>query len=177
MTEPKTAAEKWARLQQFPDYEVSNRGQVRHHDKMMSTWANSDGYRMVTLRAPGIEKKARVHRLVAMAFCDGHRPGLEVNHKNGDKTNNHADNLEWVTTQENVIHSFRLGLRVPNVMLGEKNPGAKLTENDVRDIRRHAAEPYRGMFSELARRFGVSDSTIRAVVTRKCWRHVQEPPK
>lgn len=56
-------------------------------------------------------KRFFVHRLVAYHFVDGYQDGLVVNHKDGNKLNNEADNLEWVTRSENDLHAFKLGLR------------------------------------------------------------------
>ena len=63
-----------------------------------------------------------VHRLVALAFVPGWREGLEVNHKNGDKTDNRADNLEWVTHSENHRHSR-------DVLLKDVKPVALIDDN------------------------------------------------
>lgn len=67
-------------------------------------------YKRVSLSKHGIRKKYFVHRLVAETYCDGHREGLIVNHKDGNKTNNHFSNLEWVTYSENNIHALENGL-------------------------------------------------------------------
>lgn len=57
------------------------------------------------------EKRLYVHRLVAEAFISSPEMGMQVNHKDGDKQNNHVSNLEWVTHQENAIHAVSTGLR------------------------------------------------------------------
>lgn len=56
------------------------------------------------------KKTIRPHTAVASTFVDGYADGLVVNHKDGNKTNNHFSNLEWVTNQENVVHAVNLGL-------------------------------------------------------------------
>lgn len=72
----------------------------------------TDGYPTVTIR----HKKYPVHRLVATNFLDTPtNPDRKyVNHKDGDKSNNHMNNLEWVTASENVAHAIKLGLRKTN---------------------------------------------------------------
>lgn len=60
------------------------------------------GYHMVML---GAKNKRYVHRLVAEAFCDNPNNLPQVNHKDGDKTNNRCENLEWVTRSQNQKHS------------------------------------------------------------------------
>ena len=106
---------------------------------------------------------AQVHQVVMLAFV-GQRPeGLEVNHKDGDPTNNELENLEYVTKKENCLHSCRVLGRGR----GENHGAAKLTDQFVREIRSstesHAA---------LARRLGVPYNTIYFARTRRSWAHV-----
>lgn len=68
---------------------------------------HSNGYLRATIHG----KDEYVHRLVAMYFCDHPEGKDEVNHIDGDKTNNRADNLEWCTRAENNLHAFKTGLR------------------------------------------------------------------
>ena len=67
------------------------------------------GYQCCILRKDGKNHNVMIHRLVAKAFVDGDS-NLEVNHKDCNKDNNHKDNLEWVTTQENISHAWANGL-------------------------------------------------------------------
>jgi hypothetical protein len=67
------------------------------------------GYLTVNFQMRG--KKYYIHRLVAEHFIDGDS-SLEVNHKDGDKKNNYVSNLEWVTSRENQLHAFKLGLQI-----------------------------------------------------------------
>lgn len=108
------------------------------------------------------------HVLIADAFIGKRPEGLEVNHKDGDKTNNRKDNLEYCTPKENIRHSFEHGL-APN-QKGSRNPGSKLTEEDVIEIRK-----LKGVMShrEIGIIFGVCQPTITCIINRKFWRHVQ----
>ena len=93
-------------------YQISNLGQVKNINtgKILTGDTNNIGYRRVTLYTP-IKKRFFVHRLVAIHFCPGMEEGLVVNHKDGNKLNNNADNLEWVTHSQNDKHAFQLNLR------------------------------------------------------------------
>ena len=71
---------------------------------------NSAGYKRVTLYTP-VKKRFFVHRLVAYHFCEGYKEELVVNHKDGNKQNNHYLNLEWVTKPENDLHAYANNLR------------------------------------------------------------------
>ena len=100
-----------------------------------------------------------VHRLVAEAFCDNPDSKPEVNHINGDKMDNRAENLEWVTPQENYEHAMLNGL------VGR----LKLTEHDVRNIRR---EGKRGNQKVLAALYGVTLHQINGIVNGRFWKAV-----
>jgi hypothetical protein len=69
------------------------------------------GYLSLTIYKNGERITRSVHRLVAEAFLGGPHPGFDVNHIDGDKTNNRIENLEWCTREENVQHAVRTGLR------------------------------------------------------------------
>lgn len=93
-------------------YQISSMGNVKNvkTNKLLLGDVNRVGYKRVILYSP-VKKRFFVHRLVAYHFVDGYQDELVVNHKDGNKTNNCADNLEWVTRSENDIHAFKLGLR------------------------------------------------------------------
>lgn len=123
-----------------------------------------NGYKVVSLYKDFKPDKRYVHRLVAEAFL----PRLEVNHKNGIKTDNRLENLEWMTTSQNVLHAKQvLKVYAPK---GEKSPQAKLTENDVREIKKLKKEGK--TMQELATQFGVCTSGISRIVNRQLWSHV-----
>lgn len=87
-------------------YQVSNLGRVKSlrnkKPLIMRTHVNNSGYEMVRFSVKGKTYNFTVHRLVAREFCDGHTEGMVVNHKDANRLNNIADNLEWVTQKENV---------------------------------------------------------------------------
>ena len=94
-------------------YEISNLGNVRsiRRNKVMKPGSHRFGYRYVILCKEGSNKSVLVHRLVANAFIP-RIPGKEdVNHIDGDKSNNCVENLEWVSKSENMKHAYQSGLR------------------------------------------------------------------
>lgn len=105
-----------------------------------------------------------IHRLVAEKYIPNPENKPQVNHKDGNKLNNCVDNLEWVTNQENRNHAVDNDLQVT----GEKCSWAKLTEENVKEIR---ANP--GYENEYwARKFKVSRSTISDVVNYRTWKRI-----
>ena len=77
------------------NYEISNFGNVRNKKtkQILTGDVNNAGYRRVTLYVP-IKKRFFIHRLVAYHFCEGFNEEFVVNHKDGNKLNNHINNLE-----------------------------------------------------------------------------------
>ena len=100
----------WVRTNRNPNYEVNADGYVRNarNNRILTNAPNNKGYMTVSLgkRLPG----QFVHHLVAEAFVPGYKPGLDVDHKNGKKWDNRAENLEWCTRSENVKRAFEMGL-------------------------------------------------------------------
>ena len=93
-------------------YQVSNLGNVKsfkfNPPKNIYQDTTKAGYKQVKLYKNRKSKNIGVHILVAKAFVDGYKDGLEVNHKDLDKTNNVYTNLEWVTRSENQQHQYKL---------------------------------------------------------------------
>lgn len=92
--------ETWKVINDFPNYEISNFGNIRNKTKLLKIVPNKQGYNIVVL-CNGIRKTINVHRLVAAAFVPNPENKPCVDHIDGDRANNHADNLRWVTAKEN----------------------------------------------------------------------------
>lgn len=106
------------------EYLVSDEGYVLNKkgtDKLHGS-INWKGYVIITLMVDGKPKAVAEHTVVARAFCEGYKEGMQVNHKNGIHTDNRACNLEWVTPLENVRHSIEV-LGFDKISI--KNPNAK----------------------------------------------------
>lgn len=153
-------------------YEISNLGRLKstgQRKTILKLHKNEKGYFRVKLYCKGKTKTYRLHRLVALAFVDNPEEKPEVNHKDGDKENNYATNLEWSTRKENVVHSFDNGL---NKTRGEGNHHAKINEDKVRDIRRmYDSKKYTQL--ELSKLFGISRPNVSSIVRRESWKHVE----
>lgn len=135
-------------------YEVSDCGRVRRADGLIKkAEADRAGYLRLSLWANGKATKFLVHRLVAAHFHG--ESDKQVNHKDGDKSNNHVANLEYVTARENIQHAIATGLRD---FAGGKNARAKLSADQVRLIRTCEVAGTR-----LAKQFGVTKRVIYLV--------------
>lgn len=96
----------WKTIEEFPLYEISDAGRVRNKktQRELVLAIQPNGYVRVNLRRDKQSYSQYVHRLVAQAFVEGDHT-LEVNHIDGNKQNNTATNLEWVTHKRNMRHA------------------------------------------------------------------------
>ena len=101
-------------------YTISNQGRIFKDGKQLINRLNADGYYVVTTKNYNQQYRSTgVHRLVALAFCDGYSSTKnEVNHKDYNRTNNCSENLEWVTHADNVRYSNKNHAR----LYGKENP-------------------------------------------------------
>lgn len=92
----------------YGNYSVDRSGRVyaHHLNKYLSEYDNGLGYMAVKLRKDGKRKQFYVHRLVATTYLDNPYDLPDVNHKDGIKSNNAVDNLEWISKSENSKHAF-----------------------------------------------------------------------
>ena len=107
-----------------------------------------------------------IHRLVAQTFLNKPIDKDYVNHIDGNKLNNHVDNLEWVTRSENEKHAYANGLKTPTS--GEISGQAKLTWDDVRKIRIMYTQGYSTRY--IAKIFNVGKSTIQSITSNHSWK-------
>lgn len=104
----------WTTVSRNHNYEVNSVGDVRNsrNGYVLTGSPNNSGYLTVSLgkRLPG----QFVHSIVAEAFVPGYKPGLDVDHIDGNKKNNRADNLKWRTRSENIKRAYEMGLATPH---------------------------------------------------------------
>ena len=161
---------KWMPVVGFENfYSVSSAGLVArtgagkgtYPGKVLKQFPKGCGYPSVRIK----ERWRAVHRLVMAAFRGPCPVGMEVNHIDGDKSNNDVSNLEYVTPSENHRHAYRIGLM--KAQRGSGNSNSKLMEGDVLAIRRRLNS---GEIQRLiAGDYGVSRSLIRAIKLGEAW--------
>lgn len=133
--------ECWLPVHHYPLYEVSSRGRVRERfsgngnmapGKILKNHDNGFGYIQVALPLNGRYLRFYVHRLVAEAFIGPAPMGTEINHIDRVRSHNYPENLEWVTHQENISHTYMNLLATTGYPVGT----AKLREGEVWLIRK-----------------------------------------
>jgi hypothetical protein len=105
--------ETWKEVEGFSQYEVNLSGIIRHKEtkKIRVQTKEKSGYMKVGLGKPGKNQVGvRVHRIVCVAFIPNPNGFNVVNHKDGNKANNHYSNLEWCTNKHNTAHAISSGL-------------------------------------------------------------------
>lgn len=163
---------KWKIINEFPEYEISDTGLVRHGAKLLTPQLNSKGYLKISFSVKHKPHNRLIHRLVAIAFIPNPNSKPQVNHIDGNKLNNNVSNLEWVTNSENQKHSIANGLR--KVPKGSEIKQHKLTEEDVIFIKQHAKKQDKEYsYVALGKRFNVHPQTIKNICDNKKWKHIK----
>lgn len=143
-------------------YEVSRCGKLRTtKGKIVGQWLSNQGYALARFSNP--RQTVRVHRVVAEAFCENPKSLPYVNHIDCVRSNNSADNLEWCTQWQNLMHSQSLGRMQRDYWKGKRSPNAKLTEQDIVKIREAYAQG--GIsWESLGKRFSISKRSIGRII-------------
>ena len=180
---------EWRKIPGTAGYEASEGGQIRSPDieqtlqgnggttytrrragRVLKLAKHSAGYlKCCVVTAEGRQSQRTVHSLVLEAFLGPRPKGLWINHRNGIKTDNRLENLEYCSASDNQRHAVATGLAPkPPLRRGTDNDHiCRLNEEQVRSIRRDYAEG-RGI-AGLAREYRVGDSTVRNIVRRNSW--------
>ncbi len=135
--------------------------------RILKTHLNkTTGYRVLKLvHSPSTHKTHSVHTLMCLAFI-GEPQGLQVRHKDGDKKNNAESNLHYGTVLENHRDKIEHGTSGK----GEKNSMAKLTQEDVDNIRSTYRKGKRGYgYISISKKYNVESSTIQKIINREIW--------
>ncbi|RED42126.1 HNH endonuclease [Winogradskyella eximia] len=154
-------------------YQLSNYGRlarIRNGKKVLFEPYKMHGYLYFKVKKieKGKFKTYYLHKILAQHFLE-QKDGVYVIHLDYDKLNNHIDNLKWVTKREKEIHQFSN----PSYKRPEKLTSAKLSENDVRRIKKMLNDPNRRTrLKIIAKRFGVSTMQLQRIKTGENWGHV-----
>lgn len=178
--------EQWADTYiQGDSYQVSNLGNVRGKDRVVNSkngstrtvkgrelnpYTTANGYKMVSLGLNMSRKRSCVfvHRLVASAFCDNPENRKIVHHKDGDKANNTAQNLEWSTKSENFFHAMVAGCIV--LRRGKDCHWSKITESKVLEIKSLLSQGVKPR--PVAAIVGVTPSIVYGIRKGVSWKHI-----
>ena len=154
-------------------YKVSNMGQVKatrrsgSRGSILKPAPNKQGDLIVGLSKNNKRSPRSINRIVAKHFVKGQKPNAQVNHKDGDKANNRASNLEWLSAWHHQLHTYHV-LNKRNQ--GETNGRAKLTEREVKFLRilfYNMPDTSRTWIAEF---YGMSRTSINLVLTFKNWK-------
>lgn len=99
---------EWKTVCEYGRYEVNRKGEIRHKTRkqILKPRLNPAGYAYVNFNIDGCRKNFAIHRIVANAFIPNPNGYSEINHKDYNRANNCADNLEWVDSSQNKRHAF-----------------------------------------------------------------------
>lgn len=159
-------------------YEASSHGNIRRVKGGKGTTLGVNlkrslcrrGYPMHRLyRGKNTGKTFSCHSLVCSAFHGPMPDGMECCHKDGNKLNSRADNLEWGTPSHNAYHKFLHGTQ----RQGEQHAGSNLKNRHIVEIFRLRSVGLTPL--EIARRFGIYEAAVHNIITRKLWRFVEVP--
>lgn len=171
MTIDTTFSEEWRDIKGYYGYQVSSLGRIKslgnksnHLSEILMRQSTVLGYKTVGLRKANKSKMLKVHRLVAEAFIPNPKALPQVNHIDGDKTNNSVSNLEWCTAKENVDHARTTGLKQPN----------KKGKDDPRSIAISQIDPLTGKvvntffgLREMERQTGFARANIKRALDKE----------
>lgn len=164
-------------------YQVSNWGNVRslnrniRHPKgglsfrsgqVLRIVLDKYGYPKVVLQKEGRRRYFTVHRLVAEVFVPNPNNLPQVNHIDGDKTNNYYENLEWISALDNQLHAIDKGLKTFESVSGTKHYNSTLSVKDILNIRKRLNQGEKGV--TLANEYKVSKSTISRIKLKQAYK-------
>ena len=187
---------EWRPIKNAPYYLVSDEGHVKSVERFVKTFNGEKeclrhipetyplkekdirGYKNVFIIQYDLDMKPikrymrQVHRLVLETFnpvCN--MENLQVNHIDGNKSNNKLSNLEWVTPKKNTVHAHKV-LNHKRDQDGENNSMSKLTTNQVIEIVKRINGRKKERDSKIAKDYGVSRKTIENIRLNRTWKHI-----
>lgn len=170
-----TSIEEWRPVVGYEGYySVSSLGNVRRDKPYKATVdgkilrpSAANGYLFVSLSKASSSKCQRIHTLVCAAFI-GERPeGKVINHKNGIKTDNRIENLEYCTLSENMRHAHSIGLLHQK---GADNNNSRLTHEDAIKVKTMFKNGMKDR--EVSDATGFNKNTLRGIRKGVYWKHI-----
>lgn len=158
--------EEWRVCTPNGRYEASRSGKIRNARSKWTITGYRDAKGYIRTMDSGTGKTVKFHILIAFAFYGPRPAGMQVSHRDGNQTNNHADNLCYETPKENIARQAQHGTK----QAGEASCRSKLSWFAVDVIRANV-----DTLTALATRFSVSVSAIRSVRTGKAWKPENRP--
>ena len=184
----------WVPIRGYEDlYELNEIGEVRRKTKLivckdgrrktiksrlLKVSIGNHGYKCVTLSMSDKKKSFLVHRLIASHFMG---PSLnpketDINHKNGIKTDNRIENLEWITRGDNVRHAHKIGLhdlRKSKMRISKLCIANKISYGIAGEIR-FMYEVSGLSQKEIGAIYGVSQPLVGRIVRNEIWTHSED---
>lgn len=166
-------------------YQISNIGRVKSlsrmiispngrgtrfmHELILKIPVDKGGYLRAPLTVNNVQKYFSIHRLVAQSFIPNLNNLPEVNHKNGIKSDNRIENLEWCDRSFNKRHSYRVLQEMPRC--GLKNGMTKITESIIIEIRKNHSHSS-ATYNEIGAMYNISGTHVWRILKYKTWQHL-----
>jgi hypothetical protein len=163
-------ASNYGRIKSLSRYVVSGKSRRFIEGRIRKQRKDLKGYLSLSLHKNKKEKSFKVHRIVLTVFDRPPKEGEEGNHKDGNKSNNYLENIEWVTHKQNCEHRDNI---LGKHQRGENNNQAELTEEQIKGIGILLKEG-KLLQKEIAEKFNVSGMNIGRIKTGKLWSHVKD---
>lgn len=173
----------FVQLKDFPNYVVGENGAVyslvHHKGRYGHTCPqfrliknhNAKGYRTLSLYKDRIKYVITVHTLVASAFIGPRPESLVINHKDGNKSNNHYTNLEYTTQKQNMKHAFDNNL--VTIKRGSLSHRSKLSEQEAQEILNYKFTEFNQ--KQVAEKYSCDPSLVGLIWKRSIWTHLITP--
>jgi len=162
--------EEWRDIRNYEGiYKISNLGRRKNKKGKIQRARIKKNYNTARLCKNKMYTECSVHRLVAIAFIPNPENKPCVNHKNGIKSDNRVNNLEWCTISENSIHAIANGFQ--KIRVGEDNNFTKLTKEQVLEIRDLYSLGF--LFQrQIAKIYNITQCTVSDIVLKRRWSHL-----